>query len=254
MTKYYFSIGACFKNEHHCIKEWIEHYKFHGVEHIYLINDFSTPEYEPIIQPYIDEGYITLYHNDIITKEHGRQNMIYEKYLRQAINENFWLGIVDLDEFLYSPSEIDIKKILKKYEYNSGIKVQWIHFGSNGHIKQPKSLVEGFTMRAKLKQKDVDYQAVKTIIKTFNFISFDTHDPKTFGRKAVLEQDSEDLLINHYNIQSLDFFINVKGTRGDINNWFDVMNFKRDKELFDKFDLNEELDERLKNQNRNLKF
>ena len=251
--KYYFSIGACFKNEHHCIKEWIEHYKFHGVDHIYLINDFSTPEYEPIIQPYIDEGYITLYHNDIITKEHGRQNLIYEKYLKQAINENFWLGIVDLDEFLYSPSTIDIKVILKNYEYYAGLKVPWIHFGSNGHIKQPKGIVENFTMRAKY-ETNASYYQIKTIIKTFNFISFDVHDPRLFGSKINFEQDSTELLINHYNIQSLEFYLNIKGTRGDVNNWADVINLKRNKELFDEYDLNEELDERLKNQNKNLIF
>ena len=33
---YDFVIGAFFKNESHIIKEWIEHYFHHGVDHIYL--------------------------------------------------------------------------------------------------------------------------------------------------------------------------------------------------------------------------
>ncbi len=246
---YYFSIAACFKNEHHCIEEWIEHYKFHGVDHLYLINDFSTPEYLPIIQKYIDDGYVTLFHNDIVTKQVGRQNMIYDKYLTNILHETTWLGIIDLDEFLYSPSEINLKNILKKYEEYSAIEVQWIFFGSNGHITQPKSLVEGFTMRAKLNQENAEFQSFKTIIKTNSFINFNIHKSSTNGNRIVLTQESNDLLINHYNIQSWEFYSKIKATRGDCDNWFEHINRKRNRELFDKYDLNQELDDRLKNQN-----
>lgn len=246
---YYFSVAACFKNEHHCIEEWIEHYKFHGVEHLYLINDFSTPEYLPIIQKYIDEGYVTLFHNDIVTKQVGRQLMIYDKYLKSILSETEWLAVIDLDEFLYSPSDIDLKNILKKYDSYSAIEVKWIHFGSNGHISQPKSLVEGFTMRAKLNQKNVDFQAHKNIIKSSKIRNFGIHNSNIEGNTLYLTQESNDLLINHYNVQSWEFYSRIKGTRGDINNWFDHINYKRNRELFDKYDLNQELDERLKNQN-----
>ena len=47
--KYYFSIGAVFKNEAHALDEWIQHYLMRGVDHIYLINDFSTDAFKPII-------------------------------------------------------------------------------------------------------------------------------------------------------------------------------------------------------------
>ncbi len=246
---HYFSIAACFKNEHHCIQEWIEHYKFHGIDHIYLINDFSTPEYLPIIQKYMDEGYVTLFHNDIITKETGRQIKIYEKYLKSILNQTYWLGIIDLDEFLYSPSDINLVNILKKYEDYSSIQVQWIHFGSNGYIEQPKYIVESFTKRAKLYQKNVEFQCFKTIFKTKKLISFNIHNSSVNGKTAILTQESNDFLLNHYNLQSWEFYSKIKGTRGDINNWFDHIGYQRNKELFQKYDLNEELDERLKIQN-----
>lgn len=247
---YYLSVAACFKNEHHCIVEWIEHYKFHGIDHIYLINDFSTPEYLPLIQKYIDSGYVTLYHNDIVTKDSGRQGKIYEKYFRGILKDTRWLGIIDLDEFLYSPSEIDIKNIVKKYESYSSIRVSWIHFGSNGHIKQPESLVKGFTMRAKLNQTGVEFQGFKTIFKTNETVSFGVHDSSISSKRAILPQDSQDLLINHYNIQSWEFYSTVKASRGDCDNWFDQIGYKRDKAMFDKYDLNQEIDDRLLNQNK----
>ena len=42
MSKYKLSVGGVFKNEAHSIKEWIDHYLFHGADHFYLINDGST--------------------------------------------------------------------------------------------------------------------------------------------------------------------------------------------------------------------
>ena len=51
--KYYFSVAAMFKNESWTLKEWVEHYKLHGADHIYLVDDFSDDDYLPILQPYI---------------------------------------------------------------------------------------------------------------------------------------------------------------------------------------------------------
>ena len=42
---YKLSVGSIFKNESQGIKEWIEHYLNHGVEHFYLINDNSNDNY-----------------------------------------------------------------------------------------------------------------------------------------------------------------------------------------------------------------
>ena len=40
--KYYFSIASMFKNESWGLKEWIDHNKLHGVDHLYLIDDYSN--------------------------------------------------------------------------------------------------------------------------------------------------------------------------------------------------------------------
>lgn len=57
---FYFTIGAIFKNESHILKEWIEHYFYHGVEHIYLINDNSTDNFLNILEPYIKKKKINI--------------------------------------------------------------------------------------------------------------------------------------------------------------------------------------------------
>ena len=77
---YNFCIYAIFKNESHILEEWLLHYIYHGVEHFYLINDNSNDNFIEIINKY--KSYITLFNNDIQTKIFGRQELIYEKYLR----------------------------------------------------------------------------------------------------------------------------------------------------------------------------
>ena len=79
--KYYFSVASMFKNESWTLKEWIEHYKLYGADHIYLIDDFSDDDYLPILQPYIDSGYVTLFKSDVAERFSGRQIHITNKYL-----------------------------------------------------------------------------------------------------------------------------------------------------------------------------
>jgi hypothetical protein len=103
---------AVFKNESHILSEWIQHYLCRGVEHIYLINDYSTDNFLPIINQYSSK--VTLFHNDIVTKNVGRQSQIYEKYLRPILKTSKWFMILDLDEFLYSPTKKTFSEILSK--------------------------------------------------------------------------------------------------------------------------------------------
>ena len=248
-----FIVCSIFKNESHILDEWIRHYLFHGVDHIYLVNDFSTDSYLEIIEKYAD--HVTLFHNDIVTREVGRQTQIYRKYFTPLLPTAKWMSILDLDEFLYSPETINIKHVLSEYSEYAQIVVDWVHFGSNGHIKQPPSVVEGFTMCAlsRTSGRNVKYYGYKSIFKTACLNYFDIHTSNVNGEDLrIIDTPEAKLLINHYNLQSLDFFINVKGTRGDVNNWFDYVKIQRNKDLFEKFDVNDLEDLRLYNQNKKL--
>ena len=129
---YNFIVCSVFKNEGHILNEWIKHYLFHGVEHIYLVNDFSTDNYIEIIDKY--KEHITLFNNDIINKEVGRQIQIYNKYFEPILNKSKWISILDMDEFLYNPNDINIQNTLIKYDSYSQIIIDWLFFGSNEHI------------------------------------------------------------------------------------------------------------------------
>jgi hypothetical protein len=247
-----FIVCAVFKNESHILKEWITHYLHRGVDHIYLVNDNSTDEFMPIIEKFGEK--VTLFHNDIVTKAVGRQIMIYDKYFDPILRTSKWATIIDLDEFMYSPQNRDFKEILREYDAHSQLIVDWLHFGSNGHELQPISAVAGFTKRAHF-IKGKSYHSYKTIFKTESLISKSVHSQNVRGNTVYLEYNDvtpPPLVINHYNIQSREFFMSVKATRGDINNYIESINKQRNEAWFNSLDINEVDDFRLIEQNKDL--
>ncbi len=221
---YYFAIGAMFKNESHILKEWIEHYLFHGVDHIYLINDNSTDDFIEILQPYIDNGFITLYECEE-PYYLGRQRNLYNRYFMDHVRtkDTKWFGIFDLDEFVWSLRSIDLKSVLKQCEHQGQIQINQSLFGSNGHIEQPKSVVKGFTRRAPLGETGDN---LKYIVNTsYSFTSLNVHHAD-FENKDCLKTSfimldyHSDLerpcfTMNHYQCQSQRLWKEVKCTRGD---------------------------------------
>lgn len=248
---YNFVVCGVFKNEAHILSEWVQHYLQRGVDHIYLVNDNSTDDFEHIIDRFPDK--VTLFHNDITTKEVGRQVKIYNKYFRPLLNKTTWMTIIDLDEFLYSPYGYDICSVLSRTSNSvSQLKIDWLHFGSNGHIYQPISVVSGFTRRAKFNTNE-PYYMYKTIFKSSDLVSFGVHENKVSGSTLHFRYSDDNvpaLVINHYTIQSFRFFMDVKATRGDVNNWVDHNNLRRDQAHFQRYDTNEVEDLRLFHQNK----
>jgi hypothetical protein len=257
---YYFSIGAVFKNEAHILKEWIEHYIHHGVDHIYLINDFSTDNFEPILKPYIEQKYVTLYNCEINKKYLNRQSDIYNVYFKSILHQSKWFGILDLDEFLYSPIEIDIKNVLKKYEHYNLLHVNWVHFGSSNFETQPKNVVDSFVYRGHYNSNkngpNGRYNSYKSIVKTNGDVTLGIHshtyNAVSNGKNVSFNEENTPLLINHYTIQSKEYWQNVKMTRGDCDYYYDTNGWKRSMQLFNELDVNDIFDDRLKKQNVNI--
>ena len=124
-------------------------------------------------------------------------------------------------------------------------------FGSNGHIKQPNGIIKNFTKRKKMEISDIggsfDYK--KSIIKTSFLKEFDVHKSKIYPCKIVTEPSTNDenmlskspLHLNHYAIQSKDWFFNIKMTRGDVYHSSNIRNL----DYFKKYDNNDINDDEL---------
>lgn len=248
---YKLSVFSMFKNETHCLKEWIEHYIFHGVEHFYLINDNSDDNFLDVLTPYIEKGIVTLF-NARWDYYLGRQKDIYNFYVLPRIKESKWLLMVDMDEFMWSPREIDMKKILDMCNGIGQIQVEHTLYGSNGCVKQPKYLVQSFTKRSIEEPTTLPVGNRKYFINNdFEFTSLNAHHATFLNKKDELEKfillGKEYFIMNHYNCQSSDFWNEVKCKRGDSDNYS-----VRTPEDFNKLDLNEVEDLGLFNQNSSI--
>ena len=102
-----------------------------------------------ILQPYIDRKTVSMYPT-VPRNIPFRQAGLYKKLFTEvyAADESKWITMIDLDEYLYSPQEIDVRKILRQHEDLSVVGLNWVMFGSNGYKSQPKSIVQAFTKRA----------------------------------------------------------------------------------------------------------
>ena len=143
------SVGAMFRNEERALPGWIEHYLLHGAEHFYLIDDNSTDRSSKVVQPYLEKGLVTLFHEDH-PRYCGRQRNLYNNYILPHIDETRWLLIADLDEFVWSPRSVDLRSVLADLDHIAMIQIIHTLFGSNGHVATPEgSIVAAYTRRAR---------------------------------------------------------------------------------------------------------
>lgn len=245
---HYFSVCAMFKNEAAGLKEWLDHYLFHGADHFYLVNDQSTDNSLEVLAPYISKGLVTLIHCDW-PRVHHRQSQIYTHAFLPRLPETRWMCVCDVDEYVWSPRHVDIKEVLRSCEGLSQIQIRQTIFGSNGHELQPASIVQGFTMRrADQNGTSIDHGYKYIIQNTYTFKKLDVHfaEPteETEVTKTWLIINEDWFVLNHYKCQSVEHWRNVKCTRGDADEFT-----SRSHEDFARVDINEVLDTRLAAQN-----
>jgi hypothetical protein len=243
---------AIFKNESHILKEWIEHYLKQGVDKFFLVDNGSTDEYYSILEPYITSGKVELIKDD---KKHA-QAELYNKYFLNKCRRYEWAIVCDLDEFIYGRKYCNsIKDFLGKIHNKfSQVFIPWKMFGANGFDtmdkEQPSSVISAFTKRINnndtknnkfrsfIYKGTVKYIYSKTIIRTKYLLKIGIHRSETSNTNYLTSYISKNdhinenkdfteineniiensaLHLNHYAIQSLDWFMSVKATRGDIN-------------------------------------
>jgi len=248
---YGLSVGAVFRNEVRGMKEWLDHYLLHGVEHFYMIDDDSDDGSVAVLGPYQERGLITLYqpHCD---RYLGRQRNMYTTYLLPHLTrgETDWLLMVDLDEYLWSPLDRNLYKILHTLcQHQLQIQVGVTLFGSNGHLLQPPSLVAGFTRRSRKQPTDNCCKYLVHHHPDHPFSSLNIHhatfkNPEDEKPTTFMLLGPEYFRIHHYSCQSRTFWQTVKMTRGDGDHYR-----HRTLQDFEDLDLNEVEDTGLLDQN-----
>jgi len=222
------AVVSVFKNEAHILEEWIEHYRKEGVLCFFLTDNGSTDHYMSKLRPYIEKGIVVLRVDPARYKQIDHMNTFLE-----VAKQFDWILPVDLDECLYARNGFGtIRQYLQSLDSSIGtVSVPWKMFGSNGHTTQPTSVIQGFTRRMDTTiAKQIEH---KTIVRSSVLISFGIHDHHTkpcthifmnrqpqqmIGYQSLISEcilAESCLHLNHYAIQSWEYFSTVKMTRGD---------------------------------------
>lgn len=239
-----FGICAVFKNESPYLQEWIEFHRLMGVDHFFLYDDASTDGYLDVLQPWIDQGVITLR-----SSEGMKQFDIYNHCLHNGARRCRWIAFIDLDEFLFSPEGTTLPVAMERYAGYPGVFVHWLLFGSNGHVQAPAGgVLENYTRTLGLSASiidDFDHRGNgtrsdyvtgwardgKSISDPRSVLEVGIHRPKRVTRKFPIDErfgpplskskagtefSCEHLRINHYWSKSIEEFT-AKIARGAIS-------------------------------------
>lgn len=244
-----FSVMGIFRNEDHVLAEWCQHYISQGAGKIYLINHLSSDNYRSVLEKYQYSGIVELSN---VEGEHP-QIPAYNALRPRIKKSSRWLLICDLDEFVYGRKGMSIKSYLESLPWlTSEVVIPWKNFGSSGHLRHPNGYItQNFLYRESYASRNSEsdsetssepqvepHQAwCKYVVRTNRIRHLAVHYSSVwYGRVVdangkhlrnydgnctlpISEQFLEDssLHLNHYPIQSLEYFKRVKMNRPDVN-------------------------------------
>jgi FkbM family methyltransferase len=211
------SIMAIFKNETMNLRVWLEHYLWQGVEHFYLIDNGSTDNPLHILQEYIDKDIVTYYFRSEKHQQVKHYRYVFDK---ENIKEKTkWLCICDLDEFFFGTEKKLIDTLDEFDEYNV-IYTNSFFYGSDNLIEHPKDIRTGILHREEDIENGTKYIFKPSSINNSSeiWIHWLVHIGSLQKKSMPNETfDNTKIRLNHYRIQSLEYFKNVKMTRGDVS-------------------------------------
>lgn len=207
-----FAVMAQFKNEKMAIEEWIQHYKWQGADEILLLDNSSTNSGGDLVR---NQEHVTILDAPGVALQTQNYNVIGRPWLVK--NNIDLVFIADLDEFLYCTEKGKTLKerlveIFTAPDRPSAVDFRWMVFGSNGFDKQPPSIRKSFTKRYKDQDPFILHIKVVSYLNDVADNGLDFHTVKL--KEGKLVNSPPGIQLNHYKIQSREFFGTVKMTRG----------------------------------------
>eukprot|EP01031_Cornospumella_fuschlensis_P023919 gene23919-28962_t len=132
----YFAICTCVKYEID-VKEWIEYHRRLGTGRIYLWDNSGRdfPDVYQAASDYIQSGLVVYerVHLNTLAQRYA-YSQCYERYR----NNHKFMAFLDGDEFINIVNKsVSINTFLKPYEPYGALAMEWMEFGSSGHILKP---------------------------------------------------------------------------------------------------------------------
>ena len=197
------AVCAIFKDEAKHLAEWLRFHRGVGVEHFYLYNNNSSDDFRRVLA---DFACVTLIEWPGTKRQ---QRSAYVDCLNRFGGECRWIAFIDIDEFLFSPEQVDIRPLLSRYHGAPAIHILSPTFGAAGHETVPDSIIYAFTRRGDHCSNKLiaDPRKIRTIITPHRF--------GYFGLADAVKVPMELLRLNHYWARSK-VGMEEKVNRGDV--------------------------------------
>ena len=185
---HYLSVCASIKNEGPYLLEWIEYHRMLGVEHFYIYDNNSIDDPQEILKDYIDKGIVEY---KVWPMHPYGQIGAFKDCIQKYKDHSYWIGFIDIDEYIVPIRTETISDFLKKYEGSNGIGINWMIYGSSGHLKKP----EGLTIENFIKHSETslyDNKIIKSIVNPRQVCEVtNQHFFKFKDNSYVLDEDME---------------------------------------------------------------
>lgn len=207
MVLYTIGVLAIFKDERVNLQEWVEHYLWQGASCMYMIDNGSTDDPLEVLRPYIKRGLVKYFERPKPFSQIEHYREIYSVVKEECE----WCLIADLDEFWYTTSSNLLSNVKK--ESDDVIYSDWVIFGSSGLIQHPPSIRMSFCYRWNSSEATQQKYFFRT--KCVRPFQINVHYCMLVGRMRT-RKDNQLYVVNHYAIQSLEYFTKFKMQRGDV--------------------------------------
>ena len=157
---HYLTLVAIAKDETRNLREWLVYHALLGVEAFVIYDNESAVPIRETLAPFLREGFLKV----VEISGPNMQLKAYDHALREFGPDTRWMGFIDLDEFIVPQTTDDLRHFLVDYEAHAALAVNWVTYGSSGHVKRPLGLqIESYTKRLAL--SDPANFHIKSIVK-----------------------------------------------------------------------------------------
>jgi hypothetical protein len=208
---HYFTMATLIRDENPWLGDWLTFHSLLGTDHFYVY-DNGTKEQGAlfaILAPYQRMGKLTYVRWDFPYWDEGRKNLLAQPQQQNHAIYKYgtcnWMGLIDVDEYLYPQRKQSLLPVLKKYDRrwsrSGGLAVRSMWFGCSGvpiEDLRAKSFPEPVELKFVLrKQREEPKESrQKCIVNPRNVRVFSVHTIVS-GKRPIHVSPSE-VRLNHY--------------------------------------------------------
>ncbi|MGI9211396.1 MAG: glycosyltransferase family 2 protein [Methylococcaceae bacterium] len=220
------AITSIQRNRNPWIVEWLAFHMLAGFNRFYIYTHKCTDGMTETLLRLAQHYPVTVHPLEM---DELPQLVAYQHAIEHYTSVVDWMAFIDGDEFLFSPRYRYFGEALARFEPFplSALAVYWVCYGSNGHIDEPSGLIlENYP-----RHSGPDFMVnrhVKSVVKGRQTIRlhsshlFDTDGgtfdeqlrPINMGWMQNLQASCDLFRINHYAVQSYEYFSNTKRSIG----------------------------------------